>query len=89
MAEGTQQHPLRTYFYVWTLLFVLSAFSYMVDWFQFQGFLRWGLILLFYDAQSRIYLCYIYAYVLGKGAYYISNFTPLFCYFSFCIHYVE
>ena len=22
MAEGTQQHPLKTYFYVWTLLFV-------------------------------------------------------------------
>jgi len=26
MAEGTQQHPLKIYFFVWILLFVLSAF---------------------------------------------------------------
>ena len=32
---------------VWLLLFVFSAFSYMVDWFQLQGYLRWSLILLF------------------------------------------
>ena len=47
MAEGTQQHPLKIYFYVWILLFVFSAFSYAVDYMQFQGFTRWGLILLF------------------------------------------
>ena len=47
MAEGTQQHPLKIYFFVWILPFVLSAFSYMVDWYQFQGYLRWGLIMLF------------------------------------------
>ncbi len=45
-AEG-QQHPLGVYFKVWTLLFVLSAFSYMVDYFQVQGLLRWSLVLLF------------------------------------------
>ena len=32
---------------VWGWLFVLSAMSYAVDYFQFQGYLRWGLILLF------------------------------------------
>ena len=47
MAEGTQQHPLKIYFQVWILLFVFSAFSYMVDWYQFEGYLRWGLILFF------------------------------------------
>ena len=31
----------------WILLFVLSAFSYMVDYFQLQGALRWTLILTF------------------------------------------
>ena len=45
-AEG-QQHPIGIYFKIWGLLFVLSAFSYMVDYFQFQGYLRWGLIILF------------------------------------------
>jgi len=41
-SEG-QQHPLGIYFKIWTLLFVLSAFSYMVDYFQFEGYLRCGL----------------------------------------------
>lgn len=45
-TEG-QQHPLTIYFWIWGLLFVLSAFSYMVDYLQFQGMLRWSLILLF------------------------------------------
>ena len=42
-----QQHPLGVYFKIWGLLFVLSAASYAVDYFQFQGFLRWSLILVF------------------------------------------
>ncbi len=45
-AEG-QQHPIGIYFTVWGLLFVLSAFSYGVDYFHVQGYLRWSLILLF------------------------------------------
>ena len=42
-----QQHPIRLYLFVWGLLFVLSAFSYMVDYLGLQGYLRWTLILLF------------------------------------------
>ncbi len=45
-AEG-QQHPIKLYLVVWGWLFVLSAFSYMVDYFHLQGYLRWFLILLF------------------------------------------
>ena len=45
-AEG-QQHPLGVYYAIWILLFVLSVFSYMVDYFQFQGYVRWTLILVF------------------------------------------
>lgn len=45
-AEG-QQHPLGIYLWIWVLLFVLSIFSYMVDYMQLQGYLRWTLILLF------------------------------------------
>jgi cytochrome c oxidase subunit IV len=42
-----QQHPLGVYFKIWGLLFVLSAASYMVDYYQLQGLLRWSLIILF------------------------------------------
>jgi cytochrome c oxidase subunit IV len=42
-AEG-QQHPIRVYLVVWGWLFVLSLFSYLVDYFHVQGHLRWTLI---------------------------------------------
>jgi cytochrome c oxidase subunit 4 len=45
-AKG-QQHPIKLYLVVWGWLFVLSAFSYLVDYFHLQGLLRWSLILLF------------------------------------------
>ena len=46
-SETGQQHPLNVYFLIWGLLFVLSFFSYMVDYLNFQGNLRWALILTF------------------------------------------
>lgn len=49
MSDNTAdvQHPIGIYLKIWLLLFVLSAFSYMVDWYQLQGYLRWTLILIF------------------------------------------
>jgi cytochrome c oxidase subunit 4 len=47
MAEGQQEHPLKVYFWIWALLFIFSTFSYLVDYFKFQGYLRWSLILIF------------------------------------------
>jgi cytochrome c oxidase subunit 4 len=46
-ADGHQQHPIKIYLGIWFLLFVLSAFSYMVDYFHLEGALRWTLILVF------------------------------------------
>ena len=46
-ADEGQQHPISIYFWIWGLLFVLSALSYMVDYLQFQGYLRWSLIIIF------------------------------------------
>ena len=45
-TEG-QQHPIRIYLLIWALLFVFSTFSYLVDYFQLHGMLRWSLIILF------------------------------------------
>lgn len=45
-AEG-QQHPLGIYYKIWILLFVLSAFSYMVDYLDVQGAMRWTLVIIF------------------------------------------
>ena len=35
-VEG-QQHPISVYLVIWGLLFVLSAFSYFVDYFNVEG----------------------------------------------------
>lgn len=51
-SDVGQQHPLALYFWIWGLLFVVSAGSYLIDFFQ-VGYdvgtmeLRWALILVF------------------------------------------
>ena len=44
-SEAGQQHPLGIYYKIWALLFVLSACSYAVDFFEAQGALRWTLVI--------------------------------------------
>ncbi len=56
-AEG-QQHPISIYFIVWGWLFVLSTFSYLVDYFNFEGGLRWSLILLFMILKAGLIVAF-------------------------------
>ncbi len=56
-AEG-QQHPIGVYFKVWGLLFVLSAFSYLVDYLGFESYLRWTLILVFMIAKAGLIVAF-------------------------------
>jgi caa(3)-type oxidase subunit IV len=46
-AKEATQHPISVYLWIWLLLFVLSGFSYMVDYLHVQGLLRWTLIIVF------------------------------------------
>ena len=46
-ADAHQEHPIKLYLVVWAWLFILSACSYMVDYFGLHGYLRWSLILIF------------------------------------------
>ncbi len=45
-SEVGQQHPLSLYFWIWGLLFVVSAGSYATDYMD-AGYIRWALILIF------------------------------------------
>jgi cytochrome c oxidase subunit 4 len=45
-AQG-QHHPIRLYLTVWAWLFILSTGSYLVDYFQLEGLLRYSLIIFF------------------------------------------
>ncbi len=56
-VEG-QQHPIGIYLKVWFLLFVLSTGSYMVDYLNFEGFLRWSLILVFMFLKAGLIVAF-------------------------------
>jgi len=60
--DQTTTHKIGIYLWIWGLLFVLSFCSYMVDWFQFQGYLRWGLILLFMLVKAG-FICAIFMHM--------------------------
>jgi cytochrome c oxidase subunit 4 len=49
-----QQHPIKLYLVVWGWLFVLSAGSYLVDYFHLEGYLRWSLILIFMTLKAGL-----------------------------------
>ena len=51
-------HKIGIYLWIWGLLFVLSFFSYMVDWFAFQGLLRWSLILFFMFLKAGLIMAF-------------------------------
>jgi len=53
-SEEGQQHPIRVYLMVWGWLFVLSVLSYMVEYLQFEGALRWFLVLLFMVVKAGL-----------------------------------
>ena len=56
--EQTTTHKIGIYLWIWGLLFVLSFFSYMVDWLAFQGLLRWSLILLFMFLKAGLIMMF-------------------------------
>ncbi len=58
MAQEKQQevktHKIGVYLWIWALLFVFSFFSYMVDYLNFEGLLRWTLIVFFMLSKAAL-----------------------------------
>jgi len=78
MAEEGQEHPISTYLWVWLLLFVLSAFSYAVDYVGFQGFTRWSLVLLFMFLKAY-FICAVFMHMVWERmALVLALFIPTF-----------
>ena len=76
---GHQQHPLGIYLGVWVLLFVFSAFSYMVDYYQLQGMLRWSLILLFMFLKAGFILAVFMHMAWERLALIMAILVPPLC----------
>ena len=51
---SSHEHSIKVYLLVWAWLFVLSTCSYLVDYFDIQGQLRWFLILLFMVVKAGL-----------------------------------
>jgi len=73
--EG-QQHPLSIYFWVWGLLFVISALSYAVDYIGFEGYLRWTLILIFMVLKAGLIIAIFMHMVWERMALSIAILGP-------------
>ena len=56
--DDGQHHPIKLYLVVWGWLFVLSTCSYLVDYFGFQSYLRWFLILLFMILKAGLIVAF-------------------------------
>ncbi|RIH75316.1 caa(3)-type oxidase, subunit IV [Calidithermus terrae] len=58
-GKGEQHQPIRIYIYVWVLLFVLSALSYLLDYFEVHpDWLRRFLITAFALVKSALIVAY-------------------------------
>ncbi len=74
-----QQHPISLYFKVWGLLFVLSSFSYLVDYMQYQGLLRWTLILVFMFLKAGLIVAVFMHMVWERIAFTLAILSPPLC----------
>ena len=76
--EEGQHHPLKVYFLVWGWLFVLSFCSYMVDYVGLQGYLRWGLIILFMLIKAGLIVAVFMHMVWERQALAYAILVPMF-----------
>lgn len=75
--SGEQQHPISLYLKIWVLLFVLSFFSYLVDYMQLEGYLRWSLILLFMFLKAGFILAIFMHVAWERLSLQVVLFLPL------------
>ena len=71
-----QEHPVSLYLKVWLLLFVLSGLSYMVDYLQLQGLVRWSLILIFMFLKSGLIISIFMHMMWERMAFIVAILLP-------------
>lgn len=77
-VEG-QQHPIGIYLKVWFWLFVLSTLSYLVDYFHFEGYLRWSLILIFMVLKAGLIVSVFMHMIWERVALFYAILVPPLC----------
>lgn len=77
--DAGQQHPIGVYLKVWGYLFVLSAMSYLVDYFGVEGLLRWSLILTFMFLKAGLIVAVFMHMVWERLALIYAILIPPLC----------
>ena len=74
--EYTKQHPIGIYLKIWVLLFILSGLSYSVDYFHFEGYLRWILIIVFMMLKAGLIVAFFMHMVWERVALIYAILVP-------------
>lgn len=80
-----EQHPIGIFLKVWLLLFVLSVFSYLVDFFELQGYWRWSLILIFMVLKAAVIMSVFMHVMWERFALQFIIITPVFAVLIFMV----
>lgn len=80
-----EQPPISLFLKVWVLLFVLSIFSYLVDYYQLQGFWRWSLILLFMVLKAGVIMSVFMHFMWERFALKFIVLVPMFAILIFIV----
>ena len=75
-SDAHQQHPIKLYLVVWGFLFVLSFFSYLVEFYGIEGAWRWGLVLLFMALKAGLIIAVFMHMVWERLALVYAILTP-------------
>ena len=74
--EYPKQHPIGIYLKIWALLFILSGLSYSVDYFHFEGYLRWVLIIVFMMLKAGLIVAFFMHMVWERVALIYAVLVP-------------
>jgi caa(3)-type oxidase subunit IV len=74
--EYPKQHPISIYLKIWALLFILSGLSYSVDYFHFEGYLRWALIIIFMMLKAGLIVAFFMHMVWERVALIYAILVP-------------
>lgn len=77
-SESGGGHSIGIYLKIWFLLFVLSIGSYMVDYLQLQGALRWSLILIFMILKAGFIVSIFMHFIWERFALKFVLLLPIF-----------
>ena len=75
--SDTTEHSIGIYLKVWVALFVLSFLSYLVEYYQLEGALRWSLVLFFMVVKAAVIMAVFMHFMLERVSLQIAILGPV------------